>query len=382
MREFSAKDVHGLVGEVYRCASDSEHWPVFLKKFARRFGAKASLIRVYNPRYNKVLSGASFGYQPPFVDAYRDHFINIDPYRPLLKRLRQGAVTRGSAGISDAELVKTEFYDGFLRPQGFFHTLGSCLHRSANLCANLAMVRSRRSGPFSEQQVNAFRPFVAHAQQAVLTGRLLTGLSDQSRMAERLLDSMSIGLALINAAEKISYLNRTAIKLLSQPTVGARWYRGRLRISQPGGSCKLTALIHASVQTASGQAAAGGGYMLVPGTPSSGSELTIMVSPVYPDQTLFSFLPDRISAVMFLATPKTRPALHYEAVQALYGLTDAEARLANKLLQGQDLPTIANEFGVSHHTVRAQLRALFRKTTTRKQHELVALLASIPRAPE
>ena len=88
MREFSVREVHTLVAEVYRCASDSEHWPVFLKKFARRFGAKASLIRVYNPRYNKVLSGASFGYQPPFVDAYRDHFVNIDPYRPLLKRLQ------------------------------------------------------------------------------------------------------------------------------------------------------------------------------------------------------------------------------------------------------------------------------------------------------
>ena len=80
--------------------------------------------------------------------------------------------------------------------------------------------------------------------------------------------------------------------------------------------------------------------------------------------------------------PDQQTILRFRNIQEGGFGIDAEARLANKLLQGQDLPTIANEFAVGHNTVRAQLRALFRKTATKKQHELVALLASIPKPPD
>jgi uncharacterized protein YhfF/DNA-binding CsgD family transcriptional regulator len=57
-----------------------------------------------------------------------------------------------------------------------------------------------------------------------------------------------------------------------------------------------------------------------------------------------------------------------------FRLTPAEARLAVHLASGASLTEAADEFGVTHNTVRAQLRSIFDKTDTHRQGELVRLL--------
>jgi DNA-binding CsgD family transcriptional regulator len=63
----------------------------------------------------------------------------------------------------------------------------------------------------------------------------------------------------------------------------------------------------------------------------------------------------------------------------LFLLTPAEARLAKRLSCGEDLASIAKGLGVARGTLRAQLKALFWKTGTRRQGELIALLAHLSR---
>lgn len=58
----------------------------------------------------------------------------------------------------------------------------------------------------------------------------------------------------------------------------------------------------------------------------------------------------------------------------LFGLTRAEARLAATLVQGHSLDEAAAAAGVSRYTARAQLGAIFAKTGTHRQPQLVSLL--------
>jgi DNA-binding CsgD family transcriptional regulator len=67
-------------------------------------------------------------------------------------------------------------------------------------------------------------------------------------------------------------------------------------------------------------------------------------------------------------------------LQSLYDLTPAETRLAVEMANGRDLDEISEHFGISKHTVRAQLKAVFQKTDTRRQAELVKLLLTLPLA--
>jgi DNA-binding CsgD family transcriptional regulator len=65
----------------------------------------------------------------------------------------------------------------------------------------------------------------------------------------------------------------------------------------------------------------------------------------------------------------------------LFGLTPAEARLAAEVASGKRLAVIAGQRGVRMPTLRTQMRAIFAKTGTGRQAELVHLIAGIPQPP-
>jgi DNA-binding CsgD family transcriptional regulator len=60
---------------------------------------------------------------------------------------------------------------------------------------------------------------------------------------------------------------------------------------------------------------------------------------------------------------------------AVFGLTPAEARLAAIMAEGRDPERAAEELGIARVTARNQLKAIFAKTDTHRQSELVAMLS-------
>jgi DNA-binding CsgD family transcriptional regulator/uncharacterized protein YhfF len=82
-------------------------------------------------------------------------------------------------------------------------------------------------------------------------------------------------------------------------------------------------------------------------------------------------------ALLFVDDPDHRaPPTRAEYCVLAFGLTPAEARLAVHLATGASLTEASDRFGVTHNTVRAQLRAIFDKTDTHRQVDLVRLLQS------
>ncbi|WP_141740262.1 helix-turn-helix transcriptional regulator [Bosea sp. BIWAKO-01] len=68
-------------------------------------------------------------------------------------------------------------------------------------------------------------------------------------------------------------------------------------------------------------------------------------------------------------------------LRRMFGLTLAETRLALELARGGKPVDVARVHRVSRTTVRSQLASLFAKTQTRRQSELVNLLARIALLP-
>jgi len=69
-------------------------------------------------------------------------------------------------------------------------------------------------------------------------------------------------------------------------------------------------------------------------------------------------------------------------LQKLFNLTPAEASLAVNISQGKTPTAIARCNGVTIATVRSQLAAVFAKTNTQRQAELVGLLARVALLPD
>ena len=89
---------------------------------------------------------------------------------------------------------------------------------------------------------------------------------------------------------------------------------------------------------------------------------------------------DETSTVILLdldAQPEPTP----RTLQRLFGFTAAETQIAVELSRGRNLLDIARARRLSRTTIRSHLAALFIKTQTRRQVELVALLGRVAVLP-
>jgi DNA-binding CsgD family transcriptional regulator len=87
------------------------------------------------------------------------------------------------------------------------------------------------------------------------------------------------------------------------------------------------------------------------------------------------------TTILILVDIETSLQPRPRTLQRMFGLTTAEMRLASGLASGCAPTDLARQQHVSRATVRSQLASIFAKTQTRRQAELVALLAKIALLP-
>src|SRR5262245_8856589 len=95
-----------------------------------------------------------------------------------------------------------------------------------------------------------------------------------------------------------------------------------------------------------------------------------------------SLVPDRMLVLFRDANSDDRSSKHplpLELLQAAFGLTFAEARLAAEIADGSNLHSIAKRLQLTIGTLRVQLKSVFVKTRTNRQAELAALLRNFYR---
>jgi DNA-binding CsgD family transcriptional regulator len=79
-------------------------------------------------------------------------------------------------------------------------------------------------------------------------------------------------------------------------------------------------------------------------------------------------------AVLMIVDPDEHSEPAEPVVRQAFGLTPAEARVAVLVARGLDVSEIALSQGVSEGTIRTQLKAIFAKTETRRQAQLVGVI--------
>jgi DNA-binding CsgD family transcriptional regulator len=108
----------------------------------------------------------------------------------------------------------------------------------------------------------------------------------------------------------------------------------------------------------------------------TGCPIVIQVLPV-PPAAKTPFV--RARALLTFTPLGSKPAPDPAILAAVFGLTPAEARLASIIATGANPQLAADQLGVSRETVRNQLKAVFARTSTHRQSELVALLSNLAR---
>jgi DNA-binding CsgD family transcriptional regulator len=189
------------------------------------------------------------------------------------------------------------------------------------------------------------------------------------------LDRISLGIILVHGVGPVLFANATARPILEEGD-GLLVREGGLLACSEKGDAGLRRLL-GTATLARGYSRGGhrGGAMLVHRPPPK-RPLSILVAPVA-DPIGRIFDPAGVAAV-FVGDPDRAIEAPLEVLRRWYGLTTAESRLAQLLVQGMSLPMAARQLRISTHTARTQSKAIFENTGVRRQSELVRLLLQGP----
>ncbi|WP_213764306.1 helix-turn-helix transcriptional regulator [Caballeronia sp. dw_19] len=87
------------------------------------------------------------------------------------------------------------------------------------------------------------------------------------------------------------------------------------------------------------------------------------------------------AALITFYHPDSPPIVDPDLLASAFDLTPAECRVACHIAEGRTPKEIAGKIGVQHDTVRKQLQAIYQKTATNRQVDLIRLLLNLPAHP-
>ena len=201
-----------------------------------------------------------------------------------------------------------------------------------------------------------------------ISGRLMLARNLASGIS-RSLDHKGVGLIVLDESGRIEEVNASAEGVLARGVI-LRSDGGYL---SPGRGVALPQLPQMLQRARRGQKGGQIDFLLEDG--QIDGSITVYPAAVTPE---WERLPD--NKVVLLVIDNNRPrALLTQALASTHGLTNAEMRVALKLVAGNTTRAIADELGVQINSIRAHLKAIYAKTDTHSQIELVNYLQNLAR---
>ena len=364
----------GLVSRIYDAAADARLWPAFLEDFANAIGGGATAIIYYDMTALRATLSVSIRLDPDCERSYLEHYSTVDLLRKAwLDRFQQvgpGGVVTSEGVIEPHQFLRSEYYNEFLLPNRLAHSVFGPIALTKHWASNFTCLREVGKGPFETDAVELLRLLFPHLQQAIKFHRTMADLEGRHRGCLDALDLLPIGVILIDHHGRVSVVNRTGQQVLDQND-GLTTDKEGLRASKASQNKDLANTIAAARCTHQKSGFAAGGTLTI-SRPSGKRPFVIVVMPVSPS----AFPPEaRTPSVLVLVSdPEARLEAGHELAANIYGLTTAECRLAEHLMQGETLVEAAERLEITHNTARTHLQRIYAKTETAHQGELLRLL--------
>ena len=245
-----------------------------------------------------------------------------------------------------------------------------------------SLERHPNEGSFAPHEMAAIRRAVPHLQRA---GRLALSVGDaQARGVLDGLEALRCGGVLLDAGGRVVGVNEQARAYLGGRGLTVS-REGHLAAGAREANAALQRLVAGVLEHVQGTGASAikeGGHAAVV-VPSPRQEISLrqiggpgpLLLHASPLVGAASALFQRARALVMITDPSEHREPAEPVLRQAFGLTPAEARVALAFSRGEDTREVASACGVSPDTVRAHLKALFARTGTRRQAELVALIA-------
>jgi DNA-binding CsgD family transcriptional regulator/PAS domain-containing protein len=379
MKREEKPTLYDLVGAIYDAGLHPEHWqPTYnqlLSHFnSRRGGFFSSELRLTTAEF-PVYAGAVDWDR---VRLYKDYFASKDLRTAALVRQSPGAVSATNLFWEDRVWRNTEYYCDYFRQFGDYYYGGTALLAKNGHRATVAYFnRRKKDGEWTGDELERLRLLAPHLARAFQTSKQLAVNASEKSALAALLERSRYAVFLLNEQGLVVLANRRAEHLLRERR-DIRMAQSQLAVTGALRQAQLADLVRESIRTATGQGLHPGGRMAIEPEDSTPG-MTILVTPLNTAHVQGDFARERICAAVYVSVP-SKPELSEAVLVTCFSLTRAEAKVAAALARGLSPKEIGSALHIATNTAYNHLRAIYAKTGTGRQAELVQLLLSSPAA--
>jgi DNA-binding CsgD family transcriptional regulator len=349
----------------YDAVVEPQNWQNALEQVALATNSRACSIHVRSAADARLRFPASPVYREFLTEFVADGWSKRDPRSRAWPLVEQGSrVCFCRDVVPEAERRTLPEYTYLYPKYDLPEWAGMGFSVSGDLWA-MSLLRGKSQGTFDRENIQPLSTVLPHLPRFI---KLSSHLAEKTQRASfELLEALSVSALQVNAHGKVIAINGPARALLGKDIDIAG---GRLRIINDNGGANLKAAIDRAIKAhAASQFTA-----LDPIVIARPDKRPLLVD-IFPCVGSLHDVFGQSGAVVVLTDLADRRLATTARLSIVFGLTPMEARLATKLSMGLDIDMACAELRITKETARTHLKALFAKTQTRRQAELVLVLA-------
>jgi len=364
--------VSDLIGDIYDAALDPALWPLVLERIVQYFKAAAAVLYVQDIHLREGQFYFSYGDDPYFTRLYLEKYARINPLAPHFLVTNVGDVFRAGELIPYEELKETQFFKEWLQPQQYTEFVATTLDKSATSVAFISVTRDITQGFMDDASVERMRVIAPHLRRAVMIGKIVDLRKVEAGNFESVVNGLLDAVLLVDARRRIVYANESATRMMSDAKIIRRGKGDVLQVNDTEANSKLRDALAGS-ERAEPEFEVGGTAISVRST--DGERYLAHVLPLTSGARRSSGAVRSAAAAVFIRKAPLDLPSPLETVAKLYRLTPAELRVLYAVMEAGGVSAISSMLGISEATVKTHIQHLFEKTGTRRQTDLVKLVA-------
>ncbi|MBW0003000.1 MAG: LuxR family transcriptional regulator [Hyphomicrobiales bacterium] len=366
-----ADDVFAAIEAIYAAGLDEALWPNALSALTQCVGGVSGTLASCSPDM-RLTEFRSFGTPLGSEHKYLADFQEINPRLAYCKGLRSGSLIWDYLMLDERGMDRDPYYAEFLAPMEYRYAIAAALPVEGPQ-SFVSVQRTAKQGHVDRSDVEMMGRLGPHVGRALGMMRRLGSLDAARRPFEQALDRLVDGVGLLRADGTLLYANE-ALQALGSLNDGIRLKQNVITFSPAEAQARFAAAL-ASTRDLRDKNLSSLPADFTVARPSGGPPYLVSVRPLAGERPGAMQAP--VEVIVFVRDPLMENEGAARVFREAFGLTRAEAGLAQALQAGVSMTEYARSRSVSITTVYTHMRSIKEKTGCRRMAELIRRLNSV-----
>ncbi|GAC1369150.1 MAG: helix-turn-helix transcriptional regulator [Aquirhabdus sp.] len=373
-----------LVQLIYAVIDQPDGWYDFCKALTQVMDVTLSQIIALDLKHQalsfSVIGGLKDAAERTTAElSYLHHPVEEDPRWPVVLNPETVGWAQCHTFVTDEFVAQSRLYQEILLPFDSRYVSACKLLHDENVVVLLAIFTSQARKPLTPVELSFLNRLIPHLKRIVTLQKHIYQFSTGALVGYSLINKLHQPVILLTLAGSVAHSNAAAHQLM-QLTDMVQIRDQQLIFPEPSLSAfqKKYHDLELSYRAGKLTSDAPENETCVKVIRPNGETLYVFSSLMIPENSMNMF-GTRPLIMLTLFHPDFVSTVDMQLLSTIFGLTPAECRVALLLMEGLTLKEIAAKNDVKFNTVKKQMQAIYDKTATHRQSDLVKLLLNLPR---